>query len=185
MEVLGYLNRYLEPFTMQTKIMTGTKDQWEYFLNLRYHPDADPNIYELAKLIKRELNVLTPRNLTIGEWHLPYILDEERENYSLDTLLKISTARCARTSYKLFDGGTPKPKDDINLFKRLIESTPQHMSPADHQATPAPINNVNIHCDPKTWPLGVTRLNRDGSWGSGNLDNWIQFRHHYLQGGLS
>ena len=29
---------------------------------------------------------------------------------------------------------------------------------------------------------GIARINRNGTFGSGNFDNWIQYRHWYLQG---
>ena len=37
-------------------------------------------------------------------WHLPFITDEDRAAFDLDTLRRISVARCARVSYLTHDG---------------------------------------------------------------------------------
>jgi len=170
-----HLNRYLVPFSMQTKIMTATKNEWEYFLDLRLHEAADPNIYELAEKIHIAIYSSSARDIDLGEWHLPYITENERDSIDIEVLLKISAARCARTSYKLHDGTLPSMMDDEGLFYRLVDSEPMHLSPLDHQAKPIQENS-------KFRVRGITRMNRDATFGSGNFNNWIQFRHFYLQG---
>jgi thymidylate synthase ThyX len=73
-----------------------------------------------------------PRMLASGEWHLPYVSDEERANYPIEVQLKLSTARCARVSYLTHEGKTPEVDKDIVLHDRLAESG--HWSPFEHQA---------------------------------------------------
>ena len=168
-----HLNRYLEPFTMQTKIMTATKPEWEYFLSLRLHKAADPNIYELARCIDHEIRTSKPEEIGINDWHLPYVSWDERSKLEYPELLKISVARCARTSYKLHDGNPTSVDKDLELFSKLTDSNPPHLSPLDHQAKP-------IHEGARFRTKGITHMFRDGSFGSGNLTNWIQYRHWWL-----
>ena len=104
---------------------------------LRIHPDAQPEIKELASAIFRCMNHSTPTLLKWGEWHLPYITKEERKLRSVENLLKSSTARCARVSYSNHDGSSPSFTKDIELHDRLVASRPIHASPCEHQATPA------------------------------------------------
>ena len=128
-------NRILEPWQFINVIVTST--EWDNFFELRIHPDAQPEIKELASAIFRCMNHSTPRLLKWGEWHLPYITKEERELRSVENLLKSSTARCARVSYSNHDGSSPSFTKDIELHDRLVASRPIHASPCEHQATPA------------------------------------------------
>jgi hypothetical protein len=72
----------------------------------------------------------------VGDWHLPYISDEERESLDIETLKAVSAARCARVSYLNFDGKPSSVEDDLKLYEKLVGSTPIHASPLEHQATP-------------------------------------------------
>jgi hypothetical protein len=74
----------------------------------------------------------TPRNLEHGEWHLPYVLTEERMNgYPPYILSKVSAARCARVSYLNHDGKRDLDKD-LELYEKLLSGF--HMSPYEHPA---------------------------------------------------
>lgn len=127
-------NRILEPWQYISVILTAT--DFDNFFSLRIHPDAQPEIQELARLIKLELDNSIPKELDHGEWHLPYITDDERLDYPEEMLLKCSTARCARVSYSNHDGSRPNMQRDIDLHDALVGSVPIHASPAEHQATP-------------------------------------------------
>lgn len=139
-------NRILEPFQLMSVIVTAT--EWDNFFLLRDHPMAQPEIQLLAKVMKAAMHeskpaargVVTLRDWTAPDrmqerfWHLPYISDEERGLYRMDVLLKLSTARCARVSYKNHDGTEPNVNKDIDLHDQLVASEPKHASPTEHQA---------------------------------------------------
>lgn len=168
------VNRILEPFMHISVLVTSTN--FDNFYWLRRHPDAQPEIKVLADAMFEVHMASTPANLQYGEWHLPYITDRDRgivfptygghgnviENpITIEDLIKISVARCARVSYLTHDGKDPDIEADFNLYERLVGSVPLHASPAEHQAK----------ADLPMW----------GGWEnehlSGNLDpGWVQFR---------
>lgn len=129
-----YLNRYLEPFTTVTQLVTST--DWGNFFKLRMAQDAQPEIQDLAYEMYYQMSSHTPTHTTV---HLPYIQPEERLKYSQEVLEKISVARCARVSYKPYTGDT-ELKRDLKLYDRLLKNG--HMSPFEHIAFAAP----NKHC---------------------------------------
>ena len=128
------VNRLLEPFQVMKTIVTAT--EWDNFFELRCHKDAQPEIQKLACEIRRAMS--TPRYVEYGEWHLPFVSEEERRShtYSPNTLLEVSTARCARVSYLTHEGTIPEIEKDIKLYERLVGNSPRHASPCEHQATP-------------------------------------------------
>lgn len=81
------------------------------------------------------LGVLRVQMLKPGEWHLPFVTEaEERGNY-LENLKRMSTARCARTSYYLPESFEKSNLErDLELCTRLSGSG--HWSPFEHVATP-------------------------------------------------
>ena len=138
-------NRITEPWSHITVVVTAT--EWSNFFELRDHPDAQPEIRELAQKIAVAMansdtvtrysnNFKSPQN-----WHLPYISNKERETFSITDLLRMSTARCARTSYLTHDKKNPDVITDIQLHDRLVASKPIHASPTEHQAFPAKTQN--------------------------------------------
>lgn len=145
-------NRVLEPFMHMRVLVTAT--EFENFFELRDHPDAQPEIQVLAREMKRAIQESVPEELGIEDWHLPYVLESEKNDPGLDieTLLKFSVARCARVSYLNHDNTNPSREKDLALYSQLIESKPIHASPSEHQATP--------------WD-GIR---------SGNFTNWLQYR---------
>ena len=156
-----WANRPLEWFTPITVLVTAT--EWDNFFELRCHPDAQPEIRNLACAIKEARDESTPLLLDYGQWHLPYVTEEEKEKYGKEIQVKISIARCARVSYNTHDGKPSELKQDIKLYDRLVGSTPIHASPTEHQATPQPNKNFMR-----------------------NLRGWMQYRvmlenpsHHY------
>jgi thymidylate synthase ThyX len=154
-----FANRLLEPFQYISVVVTAT--EWDNFFALRDHPDAMPEIQELARAMKHAMGNSTPIFLESGEWHLPYILPDERTAHPVETLVQLSTARCARVSYLTHEGNLPALEDDLGLFKRLAEAQPPHMSPLEHQAVAAP-----------RFPTGeplMTNLKR----------GWFQYRRMY------
>lgn len=123
------LNRILEPWLMVDIVVTGT--EWNNFIFLRKHQDAQPEIQYVAEQVEKLLKNTQPKILQYGEWHTPFILESEL-NIDVETKKKISVARCARVSHKLFDGKTSNIEADIKLHDKLSSSG--HWSPFEHVA---------------------------------------------------
>jgi thymidylate synthase ThyX len=130
-------NRILEPFQHIHVIVTAT--EWENFFALRAHPDAQPEIHELALQMQLAMQMSEPAELKYSDWHLPYVTRAERKDVDLQRLRmlpKISAARCARVSYLTHDGQAPSVAKDMELYERLVGGVPLHASPIEHQAIP-------------------------------------------------
>lgn len=170
------VNRLTEPYQFIHVVVTAT--EWDNFFTLRLHEDAQPEIHELAKTMKEAMEYSPPVDLEHDEWHLPFILNEEMRKYTIEELLKMSVARCARVSYLNHDDSEPVPENDIALHDRLLEAG--HMSPFEHQARPMVMNPVEIveqDGQKGFWmDKGVTHFDSKGEAWSGNLKNWIQYR---------
>lgn len=128
-----YANRVLEAYLPITVILSGT--EWEGFYEQRDHQDAQPEINLLARELLRCKKESKPRLLREGEWHLPLIFQADRDEFSLEDLIKISIGRCARVSY-LTHEGLRDPQKDIELYWQLAMQTPKHLTPLEHAATP-------------------------------------------------
>jgi thymidylate synthase ThyX len=124
-------NRLLEPFQHIKVVLTAT--ELENFFNLRAHKDAQPEIQMLAVEMREAMKLSTPRQLNIGEWHLPYVNADMIANFGLEACKKISASCCAQVSYRLLDDSLDKALD---VYQRLVEAKPIHASPFEHQATP-------------------------------------------------
>lgn len=127
-----HANRPLEWFGWIDVLVTSV--YWKNFWTLRISEFAQPEFDELARCMKQGMDLSRPRVLRPGEWHLPYITRQD-ELYSLDLQLKLSTARCARLSYRPFDGQNDHAAE-VARYEKLVVSSPVHASPAEHQATP-------------------------------------------------
>lgn len=129
-------NRLIEPFLFTTVLITATN--WNNFFHQRPHKDAQPEIQYPAKIMLDLYRNNLPNPLFPGRWHLPYIKDDEYDNFPIGTLRKVSAARCARVSYNKANGTPPNVYADLELFDRLVErnsiENPQHLSPLEHQA---------------------------------------------------
>lgn len=143
------VNRILEPFQFINVIVTAT--EWDNFFELRDHPDADPNIQKLARMMKDVVTdsfarTLVPDSKVSAGWHLPWITDEERQQYfrSPVFLARLSTARNARVSYLTHEGKAPDTGEDLALYTKLVGSRPLHASPTEHPAYP--LQDVDAWC---------------------------------------
>lgn len=179
-------NRITEPFQWMKVVVTAT--EWENFFWLRNHPDAQPEIMELAVKMKEAMDASEPFLLYEGEWHVPYVdrirgADNELFYYTeqlvhLDEAKMISASCCAQVSYRKNDDSLEKAKI---VFDRLINSEPVHASPVEHQATPMTDEEFEIPLDGVT-PLftnlteGITHLNKNSESYSNNFKGWIQYR---------
>lgn len=189
MEQLGVhkqiVNRVLEPYSHINVVATAT--EWDNFFGLRLHTDAQPEMRALAIAMWRARQASTPKLLRPGEWHLPYIEDEDRK-YAHDAVVgtinshvgdslvdetnvllrKVSVARCGRVSYMSFSTGKRSTaEEDVELYGKLVGAQPLHASPSEHQGTP----------DARGIPEYADQL---GGWmhqrEHGNLVGWRQFR---------
>lgn len=165
-------NRVLEPWAHINVVVTATS--FENFYALRRHPDAQPEIKVLADAMWQAQQESLPQLLHPGEWHLPFITEDDRreayngpsQSYSWETLKRISVARCARVSYLTHDGRQTTWDEDTALFDRLVGTMPLHASPAEHQATPDIIEREFVG--------GGYEWSHD--YEHGNFTGWRQFR---------
>lgn len=178
-------NRILEPFQHIHVVVTAT--EFSNFFALRAHPDAQPEIHELALQMLDALAGSEPTLLSPGEWHLPYVTAEDmtlfgpvqtylrgtsgheawNDEMKWSLLRKISAARCCRVSYLKHDGTAASIADDLELCDKLAGAVPIHASPFEHQATPDLYSKE-------------AKFGGSDSWGApylhGNFVGWIQFR---------
>ena len=141
-------NRVIEPWMFITVIVTAT--EWDNWYALRDHPDAQPEIAYVARMMREAWDVSSPRKLDEGDWHLPLVAGIDHVNfpyeYDIVDLKWISAGRCARVSY-LTHEGRRDPQADIDLAKKLAASSPGHWSPFEHvaRALGAPLQSGNFY----------------------------------------
>lgn len=158
-------NRLLESHAHITVLVTST--QWANFFHLRAHKDAQPEFKDLAEKMLHWYNASRPKRVVANSWHLPFITNDDFSDEFVLTEIKqlhmklrlISTARCARVSYTLFNHSRRSCEDDYKLGLRLTTGDPLHASPMEHQATPDPFEQGR-----HLW---------------GNFHGWIQHRKLY------
>lgn len=180
-------NRMLEPWQLMQVTLTTCK--LANFYNLRIHEAAQPEIRHLATLMRLAQHGSEPKILRAGEWHLPWITDEDiadvggmagTDKEQTELLKKMSAARCARSSYANFKGER-SIDSDLETYGKLVDSEPVHASPCEHQATPDQQITAVI-----TIPGQTTTMQRQ--WANpnlhGNLTGYIQYRNtlpnHYI-----
>jgi hypothetical protein len=179
------VNRLTEPFQMMKVVCTAT--EYDNFFYLRNHPDAQPEIAELARCMWEALQQGTPEVLKAGEWHTPYVghykyedglrygvEDEEGQMFfcTLEDALKISSSCCAQVSFRKSDDSLEKA---TAIYDRLVSSKPVHASPFEHQATPMEFHSW-LDLENGWNEEGITHMDSKGDLWSGNFKNWIQHR---------
>lgn len=183
-----WANRCLEWFSPIKVVVTAT--EWDNFFWLRIDPEAaQPEIVELARKMKAEMDRSVPQHLNPGEWHLPYVLvahgpeddpigyfirsdtQQDWERIDLVTAKKISASCCAQVSYRKLDTSIKKA---LEIYEKLFAGPKPHLSPVEHQATP--MVSPSAAYDPQYWENGVTHMTKDGAGWSGNLRGWVQQR---------
>lgn len=181
-------NRLLEPFMWHTVIVTAT--EWSNWTHLRDNPGAHPEIARIARLMGEALEASTPRKVEFGDWHLPYIRDDEFvipdgspewdeptgfecTKLSVDYAKRVSTGRCARVSYLTHDGRRDVSAD-IGLHDSLLQDG--HMSPFEHVARPMTVADAESILR-KQAPVSVDVLDIDvRNIFCGNFRGWVQYR---------
>ncbi|MGG3810935.1 FAD-dependent thymidylate synthase [Methylorubrum rhodesianum] len=155
------VNRLLEPFMHIDVLVSAT--EWANFLALRDHHMAEPHIAMLAREVRAAFQASAPDELSPGAWHLPYVTDEEQAARDIETCIKLSVARCARISYRPFDG-SGSVEAEVARHDALVGAAPMHASPAEHQATPDSQNGLH---PPIEWNHPEEH---------GNFRGWRQYR---------
>lgn len=182
-------NRLMEAGSMMKTIMTAT--EVDNFFWLRCDEMADPTIEALANAMHKALSVSIPIRLRNGDWHTPYYqkgywigykegkdirwngYKEGKDIYgfTLNEALQISTSCCAQVSFRKNDDTLEKA---ISVHDKLINGNKVHGSPFEHCATP--MKTPNMVRGYQWNEDGVTHMNRDRSFWSGNFRQWIQYR---------
>lgn len=184
------VNRILEPFSHINVVVTAT--EWNNFFGLRLDKGAQPEMRALAIAMYNMRAVNVPTTLSIGQWHLPFVSDDDwrsdADNHEYPktlelTMLRVSVARCARVSYESFDTGKRSTiEEDLALYDKLMGAQPVHASPAEHQATPdeayanpfAPKDDDPENSQPGYSPYSYVLWRRPNE--HGNLRGWRQHR---------
>ena len=166
------LNRLIEPIMWHKVIVTAA--EWDNYYRQRVSPLAQPEI-EIAAAAQLALMDSEPTELAFGEWHTPYISDEERAENDVEIIKRVSVARCARVSYLTHDGVRDMAVD-VDLYEKLVSANPPHWSPTEHVATPDPENVFNVYdynhdIEDSVFVGQVPVL--------GNFVGWRQMRHEF------
>lgn len=168
-------NRLLEPFMYIDTLVSST--DWDNFFYLRDHSDAEPHIHDLARAAIDEYNFSVPKLLHNGTWHLPYVTEEEKATLGIEICKQLSVVRCARISYRPFDGKSDIASE-LDRYNKLVVSKPMHASPTEHQATPDKWIKWDTTAE---YAKNVEKYGWTQPSFHGNFKGWIQFRK-LLQG---
>jgi thymidylate synthase ThyX len=129
------VNWLLMPWAWTTVLFTGT--DWSNFYALRTHHAARQEMRRLALMALQAQEASVPRKLAAGDWHLPYVTDEERRTLTIMQQCRVSAARCARLSLLKQDDTRTLTAD---LGKAAELEFNGHMSPFEHQAKALAVN---------------------------------------------
>lgn len=117
----------------------------------------------------------------------------DKFGHSLEHALVISASCCAQVSFRSLDDTVEKARrvvEKLNL-KGEEPDQPVHASPLEHQCSPIAetehreiesdygrieVFGINDHRYLETWQDGITHMDRDGQFGSGNMKGFIQHR---------
>ena len=172
--------RGLEAYMWHTIVLTGT--EFDNFLALRDHADAQGEIATIARHIRTALKKSTPKFVDYGQWHTPYV-DEDEFPGDIELSIKASAARAGSASYGRQDVKR-SPEDEVIRYQDYRDKF--HMSPLEHQATPISkeereIRNSAIRdiqsrgLSSGVSPLAISQL-VDSLEFSGNFRGWRQHR---------
>jgi len=186
------VNRYVEPWSYITVVMTAT--DWRNFFRLRVHPKAEKHFHKIASQVQQALMASVPRELELDQWHMPYIREGEGEEVgelllngvrkrepclplpsgfdehdshdaaTTEVLKRVSAGRCARVSYLTHDGKRDF-SEDLRLFEQLIHPKGEDGKEDDAIHASALEHTCRAVADPK--------------YRSGPFRGWHQLRKDY------
>lgn len=182
------INRLLEPFLWHTVIVTST--EWDNYFRQRVSKLAQPEIRTVAEMMLDVYDASEPRPVLPGEYHLPFVQDEERDAIPTEELVGFSVARSARVSY-LNHEGVVDIDADRKLYERLEDpgDGPAHAAPLEHVASPDPGNVIRVGLvEGRVHALGPESMDdllpEDTKVFTvpllGNFVGWTQVRHQRL-----
>lgn len=180
------VNRLLEPYSYITHLVQTTEKGYKHFFDLRTDKNAQYEIRVIAEMMKEQYNKSVPIK---RKYHLPFYQDEFQTDNDPNILkyLKVSSARCARTSYYNHEGKPPSLEEDLKLSETLLKD--KHLSPFEFPVIDR-FKAEEVFSDIKWWEF----VEQDRWWKkvelkegvpltirrdlSGNLSNWrvVQFR---------
>lgn len=173
-------NRLLEPFSWIDVLVTAT--EWDNFLWLRNHEMAEPHLQDLAVLVTQALMEHEDKiqKLNYGQWHIPYVTEEEKLSTAGDAgLLMLSAARACRISYKPFGEDQINIAKDLQRFHQLTGGDRIHASPLEHQCQVDKRVGTN-HVTTQFFGESKSVSEELPIWAKGhlhgNLEGYIQFR---------
>lgn len=187
-------NRLTEPFMWITVLYTST--EWRNFFRLRCHPKAEVHFQLIAGMMREAISKSVPQVLGAGEWHLPYLTDEERET------LKTVSGRdwCASKTMPIMYYPTDFMTEDelwertrIEYWKRVSSGRCARLSYLTHEGVRDTSEDVRL-CGDLIKPPGdeleevmhasplehVAEAGSDGSIRSGPFRGWKQFRKEFV-----
>lgn len=170
-----WVNRLLEPYLWHRVIVTST--EWDNFFGLRISEHAQPEIKRIAELMLSAYQNSEPTELAAGEYHTPFMLEDEAD-LDQTSRLKISSARSGRISY-MTHHGVRDTKEDIRFHDQLVANG--HMSPLEHVATPFNDRDMLAVRRIKTGDFPAW-LKREADF-NGNFRGWHQYRKSVPQEG--
>lgn len=167
-------NRLIEPWMFITVIVSATT--FTNWFHLRNHWQAQPEIAWVAADMYQKYLANKPRQLNVGDWHLPlfdgtdhteedwatlhdhaFAMPHSHPDWALHQAKKISTGRVARVTLLTHEGRRDLVAD-IDLHDKLLAGQvsldPLHMSPFEH----------------------IAQCLEDPNQPSGNFRGWFQYR---------
>lgn len=129
-------NRLLEPFMIGDCVVSASDYAWKHFFELRCTDGVQPEFKELALKMQSLYEKNLPSILKVGEWHIAF----EEKGLPLIQRLKVSAARCARTSYLNHQNSINYQKD-FTLCDRLLAD--KHLTPFEHQFCAMPDSSLH------------------------------------------
>ncbi len=139
-----HANRLIELWAWHTAVVSST--EWENFLRLRDHHAAQPEMQITARKMREAIAASRPRELDVGEWHLPYVTEEDRVIYAeggdTEDLRRVSVVRCAAVSFER--QGAHRTPEQIDARHDAMRAS-AHWSPFEHPAKIASVSEIRQH----------------------------------------
>lgn len=198
-------NRLIEPFQMMKTVMTTTEMENFLWLRVDADADPSIEVLaQMMKeaLDSSEPEWLQPGTwhtpyvdhvYGFGPEGDAYIfegycvLDEQDRPVMLteEEALRISSSCCGQVSYRRLNSTKDKALD---IYTRLVAGKKVHSSPFEHQAKEVAAEyhhtndygevlwSINHPTSFRSWEKGITHVDRDGNFWSGNLRGYVQHR---------